>query len=330
MRVWQMPFWKDKKVLVTGGSGFIGSHLVEMLLQNDADVRVATHGKRGLSNLSSCLDKIDIIKGDLTTWEVSKKSVKDMDIVMHLAALVRGVWFMTNHPATIFTPNVLMTTQILEATRLEDVERCLYVSSACAYPLGCKIPISEDEMFKGPPESTYGWAKLLGEIQAQAYASEYGMRIAIVRPFNAYGPRDLGFLDIKSAHVIPALITKAVERQDPFRVWGSGEQTREFVYVTDICRGMLLATEKLATADPVNIGTGKEIKIKKLVKLILRLTGYQNANVVYDTTKPRGIQSRRSNIAKARKLLGYEPKVSLEEGLRKTIDWYISHLSEES
>lgn len=318
-----MAFWEGKKVLVTGGTGLIGSHLVEMLVDNGACVRVVSHSRDPAKSLASYSDKIEVIRGDLTKWNSCRRAADGMEIVFHLAAVVGGVGYNVAHPAGAYTPNVLMNTLMLEAARVEDVERYLFTSSACVYPRECKIPISENEAWKTPPEPTnanYGWTKLMGELQAQAYAEEYGMKIAIVRPFNAYGPRDN--FDPKTSHVIPALIRKAVERQDPFQVWGSGEPSRDFTYVTDVAKGMILATEKYAVADPINISTGREIKIKDLANLILKLAGHHPSDILFQREKPLGQPRRMADTTKAKKAIGFKATVSLEEGLKKTIDWY--------
>ncbi len=226
------------------------------------------------------------------------------------------------HPAGMFTPNVLMNTQMLESARLENVERYLYTSSACIYPGNLEYFV-EDRGWDAPPaqsNASYGWVKRIGEFQAQAYSEEYGMKTAIVRPTNAYGPRDN--FDLKTSHVIPALIRKAVEKQDPFVIWGSGESTRDLIHAKDIARGMLLALEKYAVADPVNLATGRSVKIKDLAHLILKLCGYENAKVVFDKNSPTGQLVRRVSTAKANEKIGFVAQISLEEGLKETINWY--------
>jgi GDP-L-fucose synthase len=319
-----VPFWDGKNVLVTGGTGLIGSHLVEMLIDKGAHLRTIVHSRPPTQIFPPRhLNKIEFIKGDLTRWESCKRAVKDMNAVFHLAAFVGGVGRNVAHPAGMYTPNMLMQTQMIEAARIQDVDRYLYTSSACIYPAKCKIPISEEEAWKGPPEptnATYGWVKRMGELQAQAYANEYGMKIAVVRPFNAYGPRDN--FDPETSHVTPGLIRKAIEKQNPFRVWGSGEPSRDFVYATDIARGMLLALEKYVVADPLNIATGREIKIKDLANLILKLADHKPPKIIFEKGKPLGQPRRRGSVAKAKKTIGFEAKVSLEEGLKRTIDWY--------
>ena len=310
--------YEGKKVLVTGGTGLIGSHLVELLLERGANVRTVVHFRIPPVKL----ENVEIVSGDLTKWNACVKAVKDAEYVFHLAAFVGGVGRNVAHPAGMFTPNMLMNTQILDAARLENVDRYLYTSSACIYPGNLEYFV-EDKGWDGPParsNASYGWVKRMGEFQAQAYSEEYGMKTAIVRPTNAYGPRDN--FDLETSHVIPALIRKAVERQDPFVIWGTGESTRDLIHAKDIARGMLLALEKYAVADPVNLATGRSIKIKDLAHLILKFSGYENARLVLDKTSPAGQLVRRVSTAKAKEKIGFVAQISLEEGLKETISWY--------
>jgi len=320
-----MTFYKDKNVLVTGSTGMIGSHLVEALIKKRANVRAIAH-LRSTEYLPKSR-KIEIIKSDLTKFEDCKKAVKGMDYIFQLAAVVGGVSFNVTHRGTLFSKNILIQTNMLEASKQEGVKRYLFTSSACVYPSVCKVPISEEEcvvgVFDRPPERTnnaYGWVKRMGELQAQYYKEEYEMKIAIVRPFNVFGPRDN--FDLETSHVIPSLIRKAVERQKPFKIWGTGEPSRDFVFVTDTARGMMLALEKYAVADPVNLASGRDIKIKDLAALILKISGYENPQIVFEKSKPLGQLVRRGSTKKAKKVLGFKTKVSLKEGLRITIDWY--------
>lgn len=321
--------WKGSRVLVTGGAGFIGSNLVDGLLQRGAQIRVVDDLSRGkMANLRDCVDKIDLVEGDLADPSVAQKTVKDMDMVFHLAAVIGGVGYITQHPAEI-CKNVTINHNVIDACREMEVERALYTSTACIYPEFLQVdlsrsPLKEDDALKGgaQPDSNYGWAKLFGEFQCQAYHQEYGMKMAIVRPFNAYGPREC--FEPDRSHVIPALVRKAVLREKPFIVWGSGTQTRAFTYVDDIVEAMILAIEKACDADPINLGTPEYITINELAKSILQLTGY-DAEIVLDKTKPEGVHARRADISKANKKLGWRPKIGLEEGLRKTIDWFIEN-----
>jgi len=313
-----MTFYEGKHVLVTGGGGLVGSHLIGELLAHHAQVRTVLHSRP----LQISSDRIECVKGDLTKLGDCIEAIGDANYVFHLAAFVGGVGRNKAHPAGMYTPNMLIQTNMLEAARLKDVKRYLYTSSVCLYPGHISL-LSEDKAWEGPPESTnapYGWVKRMGELQCQAYAQEYGMDIAIVRPTNAYGPYDN--FDPENSHVIPGLVRKAVEKQNPYVVWGTGEVSRDFIHARDIARGMMLTLERYSVADPLNLGTGHEIKIKDLAYLILKLSGNENVKVVFDEKRPLGQLGRKTDPRKAREKIGFEAKITLEEGLRETIDWY--------
>ncbi|HTY45848.1 MAG TPA: NAD-dependent epimerase/dehydratase family protein [Patescibacteria group bacterium] len=318
-----MNFWQGKKVLVTGGAGFIGSHLTEKLLHKNAVVRILDNLSHGtLENLSACRDKIEFVNGDMRQLDTCRQAARGCEVVMHLAARVGGVGYNVAHQGTMFTENVLLSTNMMEAARLEGVQRYLCVSSACVYPRFCTIPTKEEEGFKDEPEPTnlgYGWAKRIAEIQARTYIDEFRMNIAIVRPYNSYGPRD--HFEPEKAHVIPSLINKISSGQDPLVVWGDGLQTRAFVYVTDIAEGMMLAIEKGVFGQPLNIGTEEEITIKALAELLIKLYG-RSIRLKFDATHLGGQPRRNADISKAKQLLGYAPAVTLEQGLAKTIAWH--------
>jgi GDP-L-fucose synthase len=318
-----MSYWKGKRVLVTGGAGFVGSHLVQLLLKEGASVRITDNLENSsTANLGSILDHVEFLELDLTELESSKKAVRGIQVVLNLAAKVGGVGYNLQHPGQMLTHNLLLSTMVLEAARQADVERFLCVSSACVYPRYCTMPIPETEGFRDLPEASnlgYGWAKRTAEMQAQLYAQEHGMKVAIVRPYNTYGPRD--HFELERAHVIPALIKKVLDNQDPVVVWGDGEQTRAFVYVEDLVTGMLLATEKYPEADPLNIGTEEEISIRDLVMLICELSG-KRPQITFDSSKPSGQPRRNADITKAKRLIGYHPRISLREGIKRTLQWY--------
>jgi len=243
--------------------------------------------------------------------------------VMHLAAKIRGVGYNVKHHGEMFFSNALMNLNMMEAARVAGVGRFLCVSTVGVYPKDCRVPTPEEDGFKGEPEESgygYGWAKRQAEVQARCYKSEYGMKIAIVRPYNVYGPR-MDF-NPETAPVVSSQIRKVLEAKDVLTVWGDGEQSRSFTYVSDEVTGMMLAVEKYPEADPLNIGTSEEIKIKDLVQLIVRLSG-KNLQIVFDTSKPAGAARRCPDISKAKRLIGYDPEVRMEEGLQKTIDWYL-------
>jgi len=317
-----MPFWKNKSVLVTGGGGFIGSHLAERLAQSEAKVAVVDDMKRGKSeNLDAVKDEIEVVVADLLDEEECKSACRGRDIVMHLAAKIRGVGYNVKHHAEMFYSNALMNLNMMEAARME-CDRFLCVSTVGIYPSDCSVPTPESDGFLSEPEMSgygYGWSKRMAEVQARCYHMEYGMKVAIVRPYNVYGPRD--DFNLETAMVVPSQIRKVFDAKDKVIVWGDGEQTRSFTYVDDEVAGMMLAVEKHPLAEPFNIAAEEEIKIKDLVKMIIRLSG-KNLEIEYDLTKPTGSPRRCADISKARKMLGYSPQVGLEEGVRRTIDWY--------
>jgi nucleoside-diphosphate-sugar epimerase len=266
-----------KKVLVTGGAGFIGSHLVDALLQRNADVRVVDDLSRGkLCNIEHFKSKIEFVKGDLMNSELAETALTDIEMCFHLAAVVGSVDFMNSHPAEIFK-SVSINYNVIEACRKMNISKLLFASSACSYPIDLQTleslpPLKEEDVIANgaKPDGDYGWTKLLGEIQCQAYHKSYGMKISIIRPFNPYGPRES--FDPKDSHVIPSLIRKAIRRENPFVVWGDGAQARAFEYVEDLVEGIILAIEKKVDADPINLGSSYPITIHDIAKLILKLT----------------------------------------------------------
>lgn len=315
-------FWRKKKVLVTGGSGFIGSHVTELLVRKEAEVAILDHVKR--ENVKFVLDKIEMIEGDIENLQTVIKACQGQDIVINMAARVGGIEYNRAHQGSILRDNLLIACNVLEAVRLTKVERVMEVSSACVYPKDAVIPTPEEEGLRGEPEPTnggYGWGKRMGELLSKYYEEQYKMKIGIVRPYNCYGPRD--HFDPKISHVIPALIKRVFDGEDPLVIWGSGNQTRAFLYVEDLAEGILLATEKYCKADPINLGTNEEISVKELIEMILRLSN-KKRKIVFDTTKPDGSPRRNSDNKKAERLINFKSWTNLENGLTKTIDWYIN------
>lgn len=319
-------FWRNKKVLVTGGAGFIGSHLVEILLKKGARITITTKSN-DLENIEPLMKDLTIVKADLTKYASALKATKGQEAVINLASKVAGIQFNVSHPATMFSDNILIAKNMVQASVVNNVERFLVVSSACVYPRFCTIPTPEKEGFLEDPEPTnlgYGWGKRVAELLGRFYSQEYGLKIAIARPYNAYGPRD--DFNPQTSHVIPGLIKRVFDGENPLKVWGSGQQTRSFLYVEDFARGLIETLEKYPNCDPVNIGTNEEVTIGKLAKLIVKLSG-KNLKIEFDRTKPDGQPRRNCNTRKAKKLFGFEAKVPLKVGLTKTISWYKQHLS---
>jgi GDP-L-fucose synthase len=303
-----MGFWDNKKVLVTGGAGFVGSHVVDRLLG------------RGVPR-----DRVVVPRSrecDLRVLENCRRAVQGADVVVHLAAAVGGIGYSKGHPATQYYNCLLMDLHMVEAARDAGVEKFVSISSACAYPLEAPYPLREESLFTGVPQETnraYGFAKSMMVAQAEAYSKQYGMNIAVLVGANAYGPRDN--FHPEHSHVIPSLIRKCHEDREELVVWGDGTPTRDFLYVEDFAEGVLLAAERLEGWEPVNIGTGREISVRDLVAVIADLSGFRG-RVRYDPSKPGGQPRRVISIDRARARMGFEPRTPLEEGLRRTIEWY--------
>jgi GDP-L-fucose synthase len=306
-------FWTKRQVVVTGGAGFLGSFVLEKLQERGCrDVFVPR---------SREFDLVDI--------EAVKRMYREArpDIVIHLAARVGGIGANRANPGKFFYDNAMMGIQLIEQGRLFGLEKFVALGTVCAYPKFAPVPFKEESLWDGYPEETnapYGVAKKMLLVQSQAYRQQYGFNSIYLLPVNLYGPRDN--FDLESSHVIPALIRKCLEareREEPEIVcWGDGTPTREFLYVEDCAEAIILATERYNKSEPVNIGTGQEISIEKLVQLIADLTGYQG-RLVWDTTKPNGQPRRCLDTTRARELFGFSAKTNFREGLQRTIDWYL-------
>ena len=307
-----MTFRNNKKILVTGGAGFLGSFIVEQLKErgvNEENIRIPRSR--------------DI---DLRRWDNCVEVVKDIDVVIHLAARVGGIGYNQKYPATLFYDNAIMGIQMMEAARQEGIEKFVAVGTICAYPKFTPVPFKEEDLWNGYPEETnapYGLAKKMMLVQSQAYRQQYGFNAIYLLPVNLYGPRDN--FDLESSHVIPALIKKIFDAkksgEDYIVVWGTGKATREFLYVEDAAEGVILATERYNKSEPVNLGSGFEISIKELVELIAELAGF-DGELRWDTSKPDGQPRRCLDVSKAKEEFGFEAKVYFREGLEKTIEWY--------
>ncbi|MFA5002893.1 MAG: GDP-L-fucose synthase [Methanolinea sp.] len=307
-----MGFWEGKQVLITGGAGFLGSAIQEQLFL------------RGVSKEQLTIPRSKEI--DLRTWEKCQQVVKDKDIVIHLAAKVGGIGFNQKYPAELFFDNAIMGIQIIEAARREEVEKCVILGTVCAYPKFTPVPFREENLWNGYPEETnapYGLAKKMLLVQSQAYRQQYGFNSIYLLPVNLYGPRDN--FNPESSHVIPALIRKFTEAvrdgEDIVEVWGTGSASREFLYVDDAARAIVLAAEKYNKSDPVNIGAGNEISIKKLVEIIANYTGFKG-KIHWDTSKPDGQPRRGLDVSRAESEFGFRASTSFEDGLKRTIEWY--------
>lgn len=316
-------FWLNKRVLVTGGAGFIGSHVCENLVAKGAKVSILDKLKPGKEqNIAAIKDSVRLIKGDIQDFSVAKKACHQQDVVMNLAAKVGGIEYNRTHQGTMLFNNLMIASSMTEAAKQEKVERFLAVSSACVYPRDAMIPTPETEGFRDEPEPTnggYGWGKRVAELLARYYSEEFGMKMGIVRPYNCYGPRD--HFDPETSHVIPALIKRVFDGENPIKVWGSGKQSRAFLYVEDMAEGMVQIIEKYPEADAVNLGTDEEITIAELIKKIIKFAG-KDTKIEFDTTKPDGSPRRNSNNTKLKKHVGFSPTYSLDDGLKRTIEWY--------
>ena len=303
--------YEPKIILVTGGAGFLGSHVSEALRQRwpNAELRIPERPKDDLRDMATC-----------------ERLVKDVDTVVHLAARVGGIGFNQQHPGQLFYDNAAMGIQLMEAARRAGVKKYVNIGTVCAYPKFTPVPFKEDDIWSGYPEETnapYGLAKKMLLVQAQAYRQEYGFNAIYLLPVNLYGPGD--DFDPKSSHVIPALVRRMVEARDAnapsIEVWGTGNATREFCFVRDAANAIVLATEKYDGTEPINIGSGNEISIKDLVETIKQHVGY-TGEITWNTSKPDGQPRRQLDITRARKELGYEPKTDFDAGLAETVRWF--------
>jgi GDP-L-fucose synthase len=295
------------RVVVTGGGGFLGSHLVERLEQEGHDVFVARRHDY-----------------DLTRYDDAARLFEDAspELVFHLAAEVGGIGANRENPGRYWYANLMMGAHVLELSRINRVRKLVVAGTVCAYPKFTPVPFNEDDLWNGYPEETnapYGVAKKSLLVGGQAYREQYGLDTVYLLPANLYGPRDN--FDLHSSHVIPALIRKMVESTDEVVLWGDGSPTREFLYVDDAAEGMLLAAERYDGAEPVNLGTGVETSIRALAETIADLAGFQG-ELVWDTSMPNGQPRRQLDASRAERLFGFRAQTPLREGLRRTIAWY--------
>lgn len=309
-----MSFWADKRVIVTGGHGFLGQHVVEKLQSYGCKEIVAPRSR-----------EFDL--RDVTAIRALLSKAKP-HILIHLAAICGGIEANRLRPGTFFYDNAMMGIQLIEQARLNGIHKMVVLGTVCAYPKHTPTPFKEDDLWNGYPEETnapYGLAKKMLLVQLQAYRDQHQFPGIYLLPVNLYGPRDN--FDLTTSHVIPAMIRKMIEakeRKDPeLPLWGSGNVSREFLYVEDCAEGILLAAEKYNHTLPVNLGTGNEYLIRDLATLIAKLVGY-TGQIRWDTTKPDGQPKRRLDTTRAEKEFGFKAKTPFEVGLKKTIDWYQS------
>ena len=314
-------FFKNQNVLVTGGTGLIGSNLIERLLSEGASVHATMHKREPVV----VNDSIEYVKCDLTRGEDCKRVVEGMRYVFHCAANTSGASTMASTPMVHVTPNILINSQLLEAAYDASVDKFLWLSSTTGYPASGDRLVKEEEMFEGDPYEKYffvGWMKRFTEVLCRMYGEKLPkqMTTIVLRPTNVYGVND--DFEFETSHVIPALIRKVVERWNPIEVWGTGEDVRDAIYVDDMVEAMVTAMETIDSYTAINIGLGKGYSVKEILQIILELDGYTDARLIFDTSKPSMIPIRLIDTTKAETVLGFRAQTELREGLKKTIEWY--------
>jgi len=306
-----MAFWTDKRVCVTGGAGFLGGFVQQELRRHGAEhIFVPEHPEYDFTKRDHVLRMLDAAKPD---------------VIIHLAAVVGGIGANMANPGRYFYNNAIMGIQLVEEARLAGVGKFVALGTICAYPKFAAIPFREEDLWNGYPEETnapYGLAKKMMLVQCQAYRQQYGFDGIFLLPVNLYGPGDN--FDLESSHVIPAMIRKMIAARDAgemVTLWGDGSPTREFLYVGDCARAIVLAAEKFDGPEPVNLGAGWEISIKDLAELIAAAVGYEG-EIVWDTSKPNGQPRRKLDVSRAKERFGFEAEVSFEEGIKRTVEWW--------
>jgi len=330
----------QRNILVTGGASFIGSHLVDSLLKEGAMIKVADDFSSGkLSNLCYPLKEfgpkawrsgnLSVFQGDLKDKSFAKSMMQDTEVVFHLAALHGGRGYIDTHPAECCS-NMILDQLVFEEANKAGVQRICFASSACVYPsylqdsTGSSYLLKETDANpfvrdKAFADLEYGWAKLMGEMALSAYHRQYGIKTSAARIFTAYGPRE------NETHAIIALIAKAFINMDPYIIWGTGNQDRNFTYVQDIVDGLMLASEKIEDGSPLNAGRDDRLTLNEAAELVFEIAGWRPKKVNHDLTKPQGVASRAADLTCARTKFNWEPKVSYAEGFRKTIEWYFKN-----
>ena len=324
--------WQNRSVLVTGGASFIGSHLVDSLVDRGAAVRVVDDLSSGeIENIQHHLDegRVEFHHQNLLHPGIAERMVKDMDVVFHLAAIHGGRGFIDSHQADC-SRNLVIDGLTIKAAQMAAVDKFVFASSGCVYPVSLQMDVGEEiylsEDMVGPPyeaDDQYGWAKLMCETTLKAYHNDYGLKSASCRFFTAYGERCL------ENHAVMAFIARAFLRKDPFEVWGDGRQIRNWTYVSDICSGMILAAERIDDGSAINLGTEERIRVIDAVKAILKHAGYE-PKIAYLLDKPTGPLNRVASTKKVKELFGWEPQVKFAEGLKRTFDWYFKTKDEQA
>ena len=337
----KVDLWKNKEVLVTGGASFIGSHLVDTLLKMGAIVTVADDLSSGkLANLEYPLEKqkegnmwtsksLTVHVGDLKDISFTRSVMRNKNVVFHLAALHGGRGYIDSHPAQCCS-NMILDQLVFQEAWKADVERVCFASSACVYPsylqesTGSSYLLKESDANpfvrdKAFADLEYGWAKLMGEMALSAYHRQYGMKTSAARIFTAYGPRE------NETHAIIALIAKAFINMDPYVIWGTGDQDRNFTYVQDIVDGLILASEKIEDGSPVNAGRDDRLTLNEAAEMVFDIAKWKPKKIKHDVSKPQGVASRAADLTRARTQFNWEPKVGYHEGFKKTIEWYFKN-----
>jgi nucleoside-diphosphate-sugar epimerase len=336
-------FYRNKKIFIAGGAGFIGHHLLDKLIGSDAKVTIGDNLFSGyIGNVLRVWDKNNIkyskkswgyladnghkfVKVNFNDFDKTVKAIDKSEIVFHLASRFGGRGFIDTHPADC-CDNFSIDQNVIKAAYEVGVDRIQFASTACVYPgdlqksYNSKYLLKENDAFKnewGNADREYGWAKLMGELTLKAFNKQFGLKSSITRYVTAYGPWE------NDTHAIIMLIRRAVAKKDPYVIWGTGKQDRDFTYVDDIVSGTLAACEKITNADVVNLGTSKRYTIVETVNMIFNILGWRPKKIIFDKTKPEGVKTRALDNKKAKKLLGWEPKYDLRMGMKKTIDWFL-------